>query len=157
MNDDVPLTEVLREARFHTVDMLGIPAEYSAVVEASAAWQIVQEADHTIDSPFGRKIAQGLARIEQSPVEEQQRLVRAAAPPLRNHRTATPSITTPKPSPRPFPLNRPIPHHRALRPANQPGESPLAHPLPAPRRCHRSRHHDDQHLDLRPERFRPCS
>ncbi|MGW8327552.1 hypothetical protein ACWGNF_02485 [Streptomyces sp. NPDC055808] len=96
MNDDVPRTEVLREARFHTVDMLGIPAEYSAVVEASAAWQIVQEAGHTIDSPFGRKIAQGLARIEQSPVEEQQRLVRAAG--RRYAITAPPRPASPPPS-----------------------------------------------------------
>ncbi|MFE0680577.1 hypothetical protein ACFW17_07205 [Streptomyces sp. NPDC058961] len=103
MDDDVPLTEVLREARFHAVDMLGIPAEYSAVVEASAAWQIVQEAGDTIDSPFGRKIAQGLARIdqglariEQSPVEEQQRLVRAAA--RRYAITAPPRPVSPPPS-----------------------------------------------------------
>ncbi|MER0445753.1 hypothetical protein ABR738_14480 [Streptomyces sp. Edi4] len=88
----------MHEARFHAVEMLGIPAEYAAVVEASAAWQIVQEAGLTVDSPFGHKIAQGLASIEQSPVAEQQRIVRAAG---RRY-----AITAP-PRPRPLPASPP--------------------------------------------------
>ncbi|MFD7013949.1 hypothetical protein [Streptomyces sp. NPDC059928] len=79
MNDDVPLTEVLHDARSHTADMLGIPAEYRALVEAEAACQIVQVAGLDAGSPFGRAIGQGLAHIDRQPVEQQLQLVRAAA------------------------------------------------------------------------------
>ncbi|MFF0201888.1 hypothetical protein [Streptomyces sp. NPDC005017] len=77
--DDFTLTEAIDGARYHATDMLNIPTEYGILVEAEAAAQIVQAAGLTAGSPFGPAVGQALARIEAMPVEDQQRLVRAAA------------------------------------------------------------------------------
>ncbi|MFH9612866.1 hypothetical protein ACH4MM_03695 [Streptomyces pratensis] len=79
LDDDVPLTKLLDGARDHAEHMLGVPSSYGVLVEAEAAAQIVQAAGLDAGSPFGLVIAQGLTRIEQLPVEQQQQLVRAAA------------------------------------------------------------------------------
>ncbi|MGD3109360.1 hypothetical protein [Streptomyces sp. YGL11-2] len=78
MYDGMTLTEALSGVREEVPFMLGVPA-HSLLVEVEAAAQIVQAAGLTAGSPFGATIGEGLARIEQRPVEEQQRLVRAAA------------------------------------------------------------------------------
>ncbi|MFI2204662.1 hypothetical protein ACH47Z_28520 [Streptomyces sp. NPDC020192] len=95
MNDDIPLTDTLNGARHHAEDMLGVPSAYGILVEAEAAAQIVQAAGLDAGSPFGLAIAQGLAGIEQLPVEQQQKLVRAAA---RRYAITAPSRSTALPA-----------------------------------------------------------
>ncbi|MEV5878026.1 hypothetical protein AB0L75_28135 [Streptomyces sp. NPDC052101] len=41
MNDDIPLTDVLNDARDHAEDMLDVPSAYGILGEAEAAAQIV--------------------------------------------------------------------------------------------------------------------
>lgn len=94
LNDDVPLTEILDGARDHAEHMLGVPSAYGILVEAEAAAQIVQAAGLDVGSPFGIAIAQGLAGIDQLPVEQQQQLVRAAA---RRYAITAPSRSMPPP------------------------------------------------------------
>lgn len=102
LNDDVPLSEVLGGARRHAEHMLGVPSEYGVLVEAEAAAQIVQAAGLAAGSPFGLAVAQGLAGIEQLPVDQQQQLVRAAArrytitAPSRS--PAAPAVAPPRPA-----------------------------------------------------------
>ncbi|MCG7207336.1 hypothetical protein [Streptomyces arenae] len=83
--------------------MLGVPSTYGILVEAEAAAQIVQAAGLDAGSPFGLSIAQGLAGIARLPVEQQQRLVRAAA---RRYAITAPSRSAngpPTSPPRPAP------------------------------------------------------
>ncbi|KPC62631.1 hypothetical protein ADL29_17925 [Streptomyces chattanoogensis] len=103
MYDGMTLTEALSGVREEVPFMLGVPAEYGLLVEGEAAAQIVETAGLTAGSPFGPTIGQGLAHIEQRPVEEQQQFVRAAA---RRYATTTPSRprsapVAPPPSPAP--------------------------------------------------------
>lgn len=103
LNDDVPLTELLDGARDQAEDMLNVPSSYGILIEAEAAAQIVQAAGLDAGSPFGIAIAQGLAGIEQLPVEQQQQLVRAAA---RRYAITAPSRPASGPAaspPRPAP------------------------------------------------------
>ncbi|WP_157878927.1 hypothetical protein [Streptomyces sp. CT34] len=103
MYDGMTLTEALSGVRQEVPFMLGVPAEYGLLVEAEAAAQIVQAAGLEAGSPFGHAIAQGMAHIEQRPVEEQQQLVRAAArryvinAPSR--RSSAPAVPPPGPTP----------------------------------------------------------
>ncbi|KMS67732.1 hypothetical protein ACM01_41680 [Streptomyces viridochromogenes] len=105
LNDDFPLTEFLNGARDHAEHMLGVPSTYGILVEAEAAAQIVQAAGLEAGSPFGLAIAQGLAGIEQLPVEQQQQLVRAAA---RHYAITAPSRSVSVQAASPQPL-RPAP------------------------------------------------
>ncbi|MER6531697.1 hypothetical protein [Streptomyces sp. NPDC001508] len=93
LNDDFTPLQVLEGARSHAADLLGIPSEYCAVIEAEAAAQI---AGLPAGSPLGQahSTAQALVQLEQRPVEEQEKAVRAA---LRRHVSTAPS--TPKPAP----------------------------------------------------------
>ncbi|MFE4018012.1 hypothetical protein ACFXPZ_11445 [Streptomyces sp. NPDC059101] len=101
MYDGMTLTEALSGVREEVPFMLGVPAEYGLLVEAEAAAQIVQAAGLTAGSPFGATIGEGLARIEQRPAEEQQRLVRAA---IRRYAiTASPRPRTTPAAPPPSP------------------------------------------------------
>ncbi|MFD5256878.1 hypothetical protein ACFWM5_29105 [Streptomyces bobili] len=103
LNDDSTLTEILDGARDHAEHMLDVPSTYGILVEAEAAAQIVQAAGLDAGSPFGLALAQGLAGIEQLPVEQQQQLVRAAA---RRYAITTPSRSATVPAatpPRPAP------------------------------------------------------
>lgn len=79
LDDGFTLTEAIDGARYHAADLLNIPAEYGILVEAEAATQIVKAAGLPVGSPFGISLAQGLARIESLPIDDQQNLVRAAA------------------------------------------------------------------------------
>ncbi|MFE1189897.1 hypothetical protein [[Kitasatospora] papulosa] len=79
LNDDIPLTEAIGDARHHVEYMLGVPSPYGVLVEAEAAAQIVQAAGLEARSPFGLAIAQGLAGIGQLPFDQQQQFVRAAS------------------------------------------------------------------------------
>ncbi|MEU9398015.1 hypothetical protein AB0D86_49630 [Streptomyces sp. NPDC048324] len=84
MHDDFTLTEAIDGFRYHAADLLNILDQYGILVEAEAAAQIVQAAGLPVGPHFGPTIAQGLARIEALPIEDQENLVRAAA---RRHTT----------------------------------------------------------------------
>ncbi|KUO15195.1 hypothetical protein [Streptomyces dysideae] len=88
MHDDFTLTEAIDGFRYHAADLLNIPDQYGILVEADAAAQIVQAAGKPAGPLFGPTIAQGLARIETLPIEDQENLVRAAA---RRYATTEPS------------------------------------------------------------------
>jgi hypothetical protein len=88
MYDDFTLTEAIDGFRYHAASLLNIPDQYGILVEAEAAAQIIQAAGLPAAPPFGPTIAQGLARIETLPIEDQEKLVRAAA---RRYTTTAPS------------------------------------------------------------------
>ncbi|MEU6230333.1 hypothetical protein [Streptomyces sp. NPDC047042] len=88
MNDDFTLPEAIDGFRYHAADLLNIPDQYGILVEAEAAAQIVQAAGLPVGPIFGPTIAQGLARIETLPIEDQQTLIRTAA---RRYATTAPS------------------------------------------------------------------
>lgn len=92
-DDDFTPTQILEVARDHAADLLGIPHKYCAVIEAEAAAQIV---GLPAGSVLGQahSTAQALVLLEQRPVEEQEKAVRAA---LRRYVPTAPS--TPKPAP----------------------------------------------------------
>lgn len=100
MQDDFTLTEAIDGFRYHAADLLNIPDQYGILVEAEAAAQIVQAAGLPAGPLFGPSNAQGLARIETLPIEDQQTLVRTAA---RRYATTAPS-------------HRPAPHVPAAPP-----------------------------------------
>ncbi|MFE9407389.1 hypothetical protein ACFYN0_01090 [Streptomyces sp. NPDC006704] len=106
MADGMTLTKALSGVREEVPHMLGVPAEYGLLVEAEAAAQIVEAASLPVGSPFGPAIGQGLARIEEQPIEEQEQFVRTAA---RRY-----ALTTP-PRPRSVPA--------LLPPARTPGRA----------------------------------
>ncbi|GGZ79979.1 hypothetical protein [Streptomyces bluensis] len=88
MHDDFTMTEAIDGFRYHAADLLNIPDQYGILVEAEAAAQIVQAAGLPAGPLFGPTIAQCLARIETLSIEDQEKLVRAAA---RRYATTTPS------------------------------------------------------------------
>ncbi|MEV7955251.1 hypothetical protein [Streptomyces sp. NPDC088141] len=92
MYDDMTLVEALAGVCDHASDMLGIPPAFASLVEAEASAQIVESAGLPVGSPFGPVIAAGLTHIEGLDIEEQQRLVQAAARRYAlTHRTPTTS------------------------------------------------------------------
>jgi LPXTG-motif cell wall-anchored protein len=110
LDDDFTLTEAIDGARYHAVELLGIPAEYGGLVEAEAAAHIVQTAVLPVGSPFGISIAQGLARIEALPVDDQHSLVQTAA--RRYAITTAPTAPSRPPPAPPPPPGLPTPHAR---------------------------------------------
>ncbi|MFF6783837.1 hypothetical protein [Streptomyces sp. NPDC012510] len=88
MHDDFTLTEVIDGFRYHAASLLNIPDQYGILVEAEAAAQIIQAAGLPTGPLFAPSNAQGLARIETLPIEDQQTLIRTAA---RRYATTAPS------------------------------------------------------------------
>ncbi|MFJ4800855.1 hypothetical protein [Streptomyces murinus] len=75
LDDDFRLIEALDGARHHTGELLGIPDEFGALIEAKAAAEIVGCAT---GSPFDPAVARDLVLLDQRPIEEQEQAVRAA-------------------------------------------------------------------------------
>ncbi|WP_206342747.1 hypothetical protein [Streptomyces ureilyticus] len=92
LDDDFRLIQALDGARYHAGELLGIPDEFGVLVEAEAAAEIVGLGT---GSPFDPAVARGLVLLDQRPIEEQERAVRAA---LRRCASTTPGIPKPIPA-----------------------------------------------------------
>lgn len=75
LEGDFRLIQALDGIRCHSGDLLGIPDEFGALVEAKAAVEII---GGNTGSPFDPAVAQALVLLDQRPVEEQERAVRTA-------------------------------------------------------------------------------
>ncbi|MEU6231228.1 hypothetical protein [Streptomyces sp. NPDC047042] len=93
LDDDFRLIQALDGARYHAAELLGIPNEFGVLAEAEAAAEIVGLAT---GSPFTPAVIRALVLLDQRPVDDQERAVRAA---LR--RRATTAFATRKPIPAP--------------------------------------------------------
>ncbi|MGY9065340.1 hypothetical protein [Streptomyces sp. CAS3] len=82
LGDDFRLIEALDGARHHSGELLGIPDEFGALIEAKAATEIVGRAT---GSPFDPAVARDLVLLDRRPLEEQEQAVRAA---LRRYASA---------------------------------------------------------------------
>lgn len=100
LDDDIPLAEALTGSE-HATQLLDIPAEFGVLIEAEAAARIV----HAAGLPAGAlhtTVAQGLSSIATMPIEDQHRLVRAAARTRAADAPAhLPGQTRPVPPPQP--------------------------------------------------------
>ncbi|MFF8447725.1 hypothetical protein ACF06Q_08490 [Streptomyces leeuwenhoekii] len=97
LDDDFRLLQALDGVRC-LGDLLGIPDEFGALVEAKAAVEIV---GGDTGSPFDPAVAQALVLLDQRPVEDQERAVRTAlrrtTSTTRSHAPTAPTRPAPPP------------------------------------------------------------
>ncbi|MFF3372057.1 hypothetical protein ACFYXF_03765 [Streptomyces sp. NPDC002680] len=95
LNDDFRLIQALDGSRYHAAELLGIPNEFGVLAEAEAAAEIVGLGS---GSPFAPAVTRALVLLDQRPLDDQERAVRAAL-----HRRATTASALRPPVPAPMP------------------------------------------------------
>jgi hypothetical protein len=95
LDDDFRLIQALDGARYHAAELLGIPNEFGVLAEAEAAAEIVGLGT---GSPFAPAVTRALVLLDQRPIDDQERAVRAA---LRRRATTASALRTPVPAPVP--------------------------------------------------------
>ncbi|MFB8128648.1 hypothetical protein [Streptomyces mirabilis] len=95
LDDGFRLIQALDGARYHAAELLGIPNEFGVLAEAEAAAEIV---GLWTGSPFAPAVTRALVLLDQRPLDDQERAVRAA---LRRRATTASALRTPVPAPVP--------------------------------------------------------
>ena len=95
MDDDLRLIQALDGGRHHAAELLGIPNEFGVLAEAEAAAEIVGLGT---GSPFAPAVTRALVLLDQRPLDDQERAVRAA---LRRRATAASALRAPAAAPVP--------------------------------------------------------
>lgn len=93
LDDDFRLIRALDGARYHAAELLGIPAEFGVLAEAAA--EIVGLGS---GSPFAPAVTRALVFLDQRPLDDQERAVRAA---LRRCATTASALRAPGVAPVP--------------------------------------------------------